>query len=99
MALTIEQVRHVAKLARLQMSDEEMEAMLPHLKEMVELFGRLRQVDTEGLEPTSHAVPLENVWREDEPAPHSDSSDILQAAAEARNGLFMVPAILAQDEV
>ncbi|GMV37285.1 MAG: aspartyl/glutamyl-tRNA(Asn/Gln) amidotransferase subunit C [Fimbriimonadales bacterium] len=98
MALSIEQVRHIAKLARLQMTEEEMEAMLPHLQEMVDLFGRLSQVDTEGLEPTSHSVPVENVWREDEPAPPSDPVPILQAAAEARDGLFLVPAILTQDE-
>ncbi|MEP0767482.1 MAG: Asp-tRNA(Asn)/Glu-tRNA(Gln) amidotransferase subunit GatC [Fimbriimonadia bacterium] len=98
MALSIEQVRHIAKLARLQMTEEEMEAMLPHLQEMVDRFGRLSQVDTEGLEPTSHSAPLENVWREDEPSPQGEPSAILKGAAEARNGLFLVPAILTQDE-
>lgn len=98
MALRIEQVRHIAKLARLQMTDDEMEAMLPHLQEMVDLFGRLRQVDTEGLEPTSHSVPLENAWREDEADPQGEPRAILQCAAEARDGLFLVPAILTQDE-
>lgn len=94
MSLTIEQVRHVAKLARLQMSEDEMAHMLHHLAEMIEVFDRLRQVDTEGITPTSHSVPVFNVWREDSVDHEDCREDILRSSISSRDGLFLVPAIL-----
>jgi aspartyl-tRNA(Asn)/glutamyl-tRNA(Gln) amidotransferase subunit C len=97
MGLSIEQVRHVAKLARLRMGEEEMRRLLPHLAEMVEVFDRLHQVDTEGLEPTSHSVPVSNVWREDRIAGTESGPRILGASASSRGGLFIVPGILEEE--
>ena len=97
MALTIEQVRHVARLARLQMSEDEMQRMIHHLQEMVDVFDGLNRLDTEGLEPTSHSVPVHNVWRDDVAAPFPSSSAILEGSAQSRDALFIVPAILEDD--
>lgn len=97
MSLTLDQVRHVAELARLQMSEQEMQHMLGHLAEMIDVFDNLRQVDTEGLEPTSHSAPLHNVWREDRAEPSGLAANILECAISTRGGLFIVPAILEEE--
>ena len=64
-----DQVLHVAKLARLELSDDEVEQMASELSGILEHVDRISELDLEGVEPTSHVVELENVLRADEPAP------------------------------
>ncbi|HEX5609868.1 MAG TPA: Asp-tRNA(Asn)/Glu-tRNA(Gln) amidotransferase subunit GatC [Solirubrobacterales bacterium] len=86
-----EQVLHVAKLARLRLSDEEVERMAGELSGILEHVDRIGNLDLEGVEPTSHVVALENVLRPDEPRPSWPREAILAPAPEPQDGSFRVP--------
>ncbi len=87
-------VEHVARLARLAMDEVELERMRQELAGILAYVDRLRQVDTAGVEPTSHAVPLVNVMRDDEVAPGLAPEAALSNAPDRRDGMFRVPRIL-----
>ena len=89
-----EEVQHVARLARLHLTDEEAERMREQLDAILAYIDKLRSVDTAGVEPTSHAVPLTNVMREDEPRPSFPLADMLANAPEAAGDFFRVPRII-----
>jgi len=86
-----EQVLHVARLARLALSDEEVETMARELSGILEHVDRIAQLDLEGVEPTSHVVELENVWRPDEPRPSWPREQMLEQAPDPAQGAFRVP--------
>ena len=86
-----EQVLHVARLARLRLSEEEVETMAGELSGILEHVDRIAQLDLEGVEPTSHVVELENVLRPDEPRPSLPREQALEAAPEPADGAFRVP--------
>jgi len=86
-----EQVLHVAKLARLGLSDEEIETMAGELSGILEHVDRIAGLDLEGVEPTSHVVELENVLRPDEPRPSWPRETVLEQAPDPSDGAFRVP--------
>jgi aspartyl-tRNA(Asn)/glutamyl-tRNA(Gln) amidotransferase subunit C len=86
-----EQVLHVAKLARLKLSDEEVERMSGELSAILEHVDNINELDLEGVEPTTHVVPLENVLREDEPRPSLSRERALEQAPDADESGFRVP--------
>jgi aspartyl-tRNA(Asn)/glutamyl-tRNA(Gln) amidotransferase subunit C len=86
-----EQVLHVAKLARLRLSDEEVERMVGELSGILEHVDRIGKLDLEGVEPTSHVVELKNVLRADEPRPSLPRDVALASAPEPQEGAFRVP--------
>jgi aspartyl-tRNA(Asn)/glutamyl-tRNA(Gln) amidotransferase subunit C len=86
-----DQVLHVARLARLALSDDEVETMARELSGILEHVDRISQLDLEGVEPTSHVVELENVLRPDEPRPSWPREKILEPAPEPERGAFRVP--------
>jgi aspartyl-tRNA(Asn)/glutamyl-tRNA(Gln) amidotransferase subunit C len=86
-----EQVLHVAKLARLRLSDEEVERMSGELSAILEHVDNINELDLEGVEPTTHVVPLENVLREDEPRPSLPRERALEQAPDADDAGFRVP--------
>jgi len=86
-----EQVLHVAKLARLRLSDEEVERMTEELSDILGHVDRISQMDLEGVEPTSHVVALENVLRADVPRPSLPREAALANAPEPVDGAFRVP--------
>ena len=88
MKLTIEEVRHVAALARLGMTDAEMELMRDQLSHILESFDALGQVDTDGVEPTRHSVDVDSVMRDDEVRDSLPREDVL-ANAPSREGDFV----------
>ena len=86
-----EQVLHVAKLARLRLTDEEVERMSNELSSILEHVERINELDLDGVEPTSHVVDVENVLRPDEPRPSlAREAALAQAPAVAAEG-FEVP--------
>ena len=85
------QVLHVAKLARLELSDEEVERMTEELSGILAHVDRISQMDLEGVEPTSHVVALENVLRADVPRPSLPREVALRSAPEPVDGAFRVP--------
>jgi aspartyl-tRNA(Asn)/glutamyl-tRNA(Gln) amidotransferase subunit C len=86
-----EQVLHVARLARLALSNEEIERMSGELPAILEHVERMNELDLDGVEPTSHVVALENVLRADEPRPSWDRDRVLEGAPDPSDGAFRVP--------
>ena len=87
-----EQVLHVAKLARLRLSDEEVETMVGELSGILDHVDRIGNLDLEGVEPTAHVVALENVLRPDDAPWQSLSREAaLAEAPEPFEGAFRVP--------
>lgn len=86
-----DQVLHVAKLARLRLSEEEVETMVGELSGILEHVDRIGNLDLEGVEPTSHVVALENVLRADEPWQSLPRDVALRSAPETENDAFRVP--------
>ena len=85
------QVLHVARLARLGLTEDEVERMGEELSNVLEHVDRIRELDLDGVAPTSHAVDLAGVMRADEPQPCLDRDVILAAAPEPVDGAFGVP--------
>jgi aspartyl-tRNA(Asn)/glutamyl-tRNA(Gln) amidotransferase subunit C len=94
MALTPEQVRWVAHLARLELDDAALDKMARQLSDILAYVDQLRQVDTEGVEPLAHPLPLHNVFRDDEPAPSLPVDEALANAPDRRGDFYGVPAVL-----
>jgi aspartyl-tRNA(Asn)/glutamyl-tRNA(Gln) amidotransferase subunit C len=86
-----EQVLHVAKLARLRLSDDEVDRMAGELSQILEHVETMNELDLEGVEPTSHVVDLTNVLREDVPRDGLDRETALEQAPDAADGGFRVP--------
>jgi aspartyl-tRNA(Asn)/glutamyl-tRNA(Gln) amidotransferase subunit C len=86
-----DQVLHVARLARLELSEDEVERMASELSAILEHVERISSLDLEGVEPTSHVVALENVLRPDEPRPSLPRERALEPAPDPDDGAFRVP--------
>jgi aspartyl-tRNA(Asn)/glutamyl-tRNA(Gln) amidotransferase subunit C len=93
-ALTPDEVRWVAKLARLELSDAELETMTRQLGQIVDYVAQLQQVDTQGVEPLAHALDVSNVFRDDEPAPSLPVDEALSNAPKRAGDFYSVPAVL-----
>ena len=94
MSLSADQVRWVAKLARLELSDPELAVLTRQLAGIIDYVAQLQQVDTEGVEPLAHALDLANVFRPDELAPSLSVDDALANAPRRADNFFSVPAVL-----
>lgn len=92
--ITREDVEHVARLARLELSDAEIERMREQLNAILGYIDKLRELDITNVEPTSHAVPLVNVMREDEVVPCVPTDAMLANAPDRVGELFRVPRII-----
>ena len=93
MAITREDVLHVAKLARLELSEEELERMREQLSAILEAVGKVAELDLEGVEPTAHPLDLVNVLADDEPRPCLPREEALANAPDPEDGFFGVPAV------
>jgi aspartyl-tRNA(Asn)/glutamyl-tRNA(Gln) amidotransferase subunit C len=87
-------VDHVARLARLDLSEEERKRMQVELSAILEHAEKIQALDLDGIEPTSHAIPLRNVMRPDEVRPSLQQDEALANAPEAEDGRFRVPKII-----
>ena len=94
MRLTNEEVRHIALLARIGMTDEEVEQMQDQLSNILEHFDVLNQVDTEGVEPTGHSVDVTSVMREDKARASYPREEILSNAPNREDDRIRVRAVL-----
>lgn len=94
MKITVEQVEHVAKLARLNVSDAEKEKFAEQLSAILQYAEKLDELDTEGVEPTTHVLPLHSVMRSDEVRESLPIEHVLRNAPEDEDGQFLVPAVL-----
>ncbi|MBI2162112.1 MAG: Asp-tRNA(Asn)/Glu-tRNA(Gln) amidotransferase subunit GatC [Candidatus Rokubacteria bacterium] len=92
--ITRQDVEHVARLARLELGDAEIERMREQLNAILGYIDKLRELDVTNVEPTSHAVPLVNVMREDEVVPCLSQDQMLANAPDRVGELFRVPRII-----
>jgi aspartyl-tRNA(Asn)/glutamyl-tRNA(Gln) amidotransferase subunit C len=86
-----EQVLHVARLARIRLTDEEVERMSGELSSVLDHIEKIGELELEGVEPTSHVVELENVLRPDEPRPSIERERALEQAPDSDGSGFRVP--------
>lgn len=89
-----EQVKHVAHLARLHVSEEEADMFTKQLDDIISMAEQLNELDTEGVEPTTHVLDLKNVMRKDEPKKWITQDEALKNAPEKQDGQIRVPSIL-----
>jgi aspartyl-tRNA(Asn)/glutamyl-tRNA(Gln) amidotransferase subunit C len=92
--MTDHELDEIALLARLHLEADERERMKTDLAHILEIFTALAGVDTTGVEPMCHAVPMDLPLRADEPAPSLPVADALRAAPQTAGDLFVVPSIL-----
>jgi aspartyl-tRNA(Asn)/glutamyl-tRNA(Gln) amidotransferase subunit C len=93
MEITRDEVLHVARLARLALTEEEIERFRGQLSAILEAVGKVSELDLSGVPPTSHPLDLVNVLAEDEPAPCLSREDALANAPETDGGFFAVPPV------
>jgi len=94
MALSESEVRHVAMLARLALTDEQVETLRGELNSILGHIDTIQQLDLEGVEPTAHAIPVVNSTRADEPRPGLSRDLALLNAPESEAGAFVIPQIV-----
>ena len=94
MAITREDVEHVAYLARLGLTEEEKDRLAVQLSNILEAMQVIGQLDTSAIPPTAQVIPLTNVTRDDEVRPSVDREEILKNAPRRSGDYFLVPAVL-----
>jgi aspartyl-tRNA(Asn)/glutamyl-tRNA(Gln) amidotransferase subunit C len=94
MTVSIADVEHVAKLARLALSEQEKERLTEQLNAILKYAEKLNELNTEQVEPTSHVLPLKNIVRNDIVKPSSPLEEVLKNAPEHEDGHFRIPAVL-----
>ena len=98
MPITRDEVSHLAKLARLALTDAELDHLAVQLDQIITAVARVQEVTAEGIPPTSHATGLTNVFREDEPRPCLTVEQALDQAPAVEQQRFKVPRILGTEE-
>jgi aspartyl-tRNA(Asn)/glutamyl-tRNA(Gln) amidotransferase subunit C len=94
MSLTTQEIQWVAHLARLQLSEAELETMTRQLGAILDYVDQLKQVNTDGVEPMAHALAVQNVFRDDELVLSLPIADALSNAPQRRGDFYSVPAVL-----
>lgn len=91
MAITREEVLHVAKLASLELTDDEIERLTVQLSAILEAVSKVSELDLSDVPPTSHPLELTNAWAEDEPRPSLSLDEVFANAPDREGDLFKVP--------
>lgn len=94
MNISKEEVLHVAKLARLKFTDDEAEALAKDMENIIGFANKLNELDTEGVVPTAHAIPMSNAFREDVVKPSFDREAMLANAPSKEDGGYTVPKVV-----
>ena len=92
MAISRDEVLHVAKLARLELSDAELDRFAEQLSAILDAVGKVAELDLSEVEPTAHPLELANAWAEDEPRPCLAVEEALANAPDREGDFFRVPA-------
>jgi aspartyl-tRNA(Asn)/glutamyl-tRNA(Gln) amidotransferase subunit C len=95
-SLSRDEVAHVAKLARLELTEEQLDVFTPQLAAILEHAADVEALDLTGVEPTSHPYPLKNVWRPDVARDAGVRDAVLDQAPAAEDGMFRVPPVLGE---
>lgn len=87
-------IQHVAKLSRLHLTEDEIRHLAGQVKGILDFVEQLKEVNVDGIEPTSHPFPVKDVFREDEPKPSLDIREFLKTAPKAKGRFFEVPKVI-----
>ena len=96
--IDVDMVRHIGKLSRIELTDEEVSRFARQLGDVLEYFGKLGQLDTEGVEPMAHAVEIRNVLAADEPAESLPPQQALANAPQRDGDFFKVPKVIGDSQ-
>jgi aspartyl-tRNA(Asn)/glutamyl-tRNA(Gln) amidotransferase subunit C len=96
--LTRDDAAYVARLARIDLTDEELDLYAGQLAVVLDHAAQVAALDTTGVEPTAHPLPLKNVFRDDVPRPSLDRDEVLNQAPAVEDGRFLVPRILGEPQ-
>jgi len=96
--ITLDQVRHVARLARLAMDQDQLRRLTPQLESILEYVAKIGEVDVDGVEPMAHATPLVNVLRDDTKTEPLPLEQVLANAPDTDGPFFKVPKIIGGEE-
>jgi aspartyl-tRNA(Asn)/glutamyl-tRNA(Gln) amidotransferase subunit C len=91
MAISRDEVLHVARLARLELTDDEVEKFTEQLSAILEAVAKVSELDLSDVEPTAHPLDIVNVWADDEPRPSLQAEEALANAPDRHDGFFKVP--------
>jgi aspartyl-tRNA(Asn)/glutamyl-tRNA(Gln) amidotransferase subunit C len=94
LGVTLQDVEHIAKLARLELTDEEKETFTEQMNALLRYAEKLNELQTDDVEPTTHVLPVVNVMREDQIRPSWPLEEVLKNAPEQEEGQFLVPPVL-----
>ncbi len=94
MSILVEEVKHIAKLSRLNLSDEELEKYSNQLSSIVDMANEIASINTDNVKPTAHILENVNVFRKDEVAPSYDREEILKNAPTKESGCISVPRVV-----
>lgn len=94
MSLTLQEVTHIAHLARLKLTDEELETYREQLSAILDHVAQLQKLDTEGIPPTSSVLPPRSVLRDDVPRPGLGAETLMKTAPQVEDDQFKVPPVL-----
>jgi aspartyl-tRNA(Asn)/glutamyl-tRNA(Gln) amidotransferase subunit C len=97
MPITRDEVAHLARLSRLALTDQELDHFAGQLEQIISAVARVQEVAAEGIPPTTHALPMTNVFRDDVITPPLSAQAVLDQAPASEQGRFRVPRILAED--
>ncbi|MFW6269164.1 MAG: Asp-tRNA(Asn)/Glu-tRNA(Gln) amidotransferase subunit GatC [Bacillota bacterium] len=95
--ITKKEVKHIAELAHLKLTEEEVETFTRQLGDILDYFEKLDELDTEDVVPTAYTIPMKNVMREDKVEPSLNQGEVLQNAPEKKQGQFRVPPIVSDE--
>jgi aspartyl-tRNA(Asn)/glutamyl-tRNA(Gln) amidotransferase subunit C len=98
MSLSLDEVRKVARLARLELAEGDLPRMQQQLSAILDYVAQLGRLDTEGVEPLAHPLPVQNVFRDDEPRPSLPIDEALRNAPNRVGDYFGVPAVFDTDD-
>jgi aspartyl-tRNA(Asn)/glutamyl-tRNA(Gln) amidotransferase subunit C len=94
MKISLKEVSHIAHLARLELTEEELEKFSIQLSKILSYMDKLNELDTSNIEPTSHVIPIKNVFRDDVVFPSLSSEEALRNSPERTGNFFRVPRII-----
>jgi len=92
--ISVEDVEYAARLARLELTEEEKESMTAQVRDVLQYMAKLNELNTDEVEPTAHVLPIKNVWRQDERAESLKPEVVLKIAPKTQDGMLRVPRVL-----
>lgn len=92
--ITKKDVQYIAHLSRIHLTDEEVERFTTNLEDILGYIEKLNKLDVSNVTPTSHVLPLKNVFRKDESRPSLAQKEVVSLSAESDNGAFKVPQVI-----